>query len=447
LPIFSYITLATALTQLANRLYDPTEQFWSHLEKTKYLQEALRTWNALTSYWRGDFTFSSQQGVWFYDLTNTTTCPNTLRALTLHDTDLYINILNHLLEPSSGANPVSPYTGSTQFTADDIVQAVNRCRDELLSITGCTVTRHLIPAIAGRIQLPDTTIDLRRVSYLPNAPAAPSVLFLDDNWSVQAYNRGYTTKPAGTPFAYMLSTQPPLAFDVDIQPAFSGNYDCLTIDAGPQLLAATPSTLSIPDDWTHAIKWGALADLLSRESNPSDPLRAAYCAQQYRMAANLLTSASALLTLRIANIPLQIDALKSADVYRTGWQAAAQSAPTTAYLSGLNLLALAPAPDAGPYSLLATVVENAPVPSADTDLVQVSRDDLDAILDYSVHLAMFKCGGAEFQSTLPLMDRFVKQASLYNSRLSEWGEFSKLLLTVSQQEEEQNPRMEPAPSQ
>src|SRR5258705_84101 len=115
----------------------------------------------------------------------------------------------------------------------------------------------------------------------------------------------------------------------------------------------------------------------------------------------LLTKAPSLLAMRINNVALQIDAVRGADLYNTTWQSQAQRQPKAVLHSGLNLVALAPTPYAGPsgtsqpYMLTATVVENAPVPVVDADQVQVGRDDLDAVLDYAVHLAALKMGGAE----------------------------------------------------
>src|SRR6266478_5627195 len=133
--IYTYTTFLQARQQLANRLYDPTKQFWSDAELISLIAESLRTWNALTSFWRGDFVFSAQNGVIYYDLTDTTNLPNTLRPLTVTDVSVYLDMEYALLESAVGVNP---WGGSTQFTADDLVSAVQRRRDELLSITGCT---------------------------------------------------------------------------------------------------------------------------------------------------------------------------------------------------------------------------------------------------------------------------------------------------------------------
>lgn len=440
---YNYITLSQAQQELSNRLYDRSQIFWSQSELLVYIQEALMTWNALTAYWRDDFTFPSVATTTWYDLTAQT---NSLRPYTVTDVSLYETIEYHLLEPATGINPYPP-TASSQFTADDLLNAVQRRRDELLSITGCTVNRRLIGAVAGRITLPDTVIDIRRIAYLPSVTGqSPSVLWPDDAWSEQSFNVDYTLAPAGTPLTYLQSVQPPISFDTDVPPAYAGSYELLTIEAGAALSPTSPSTLLVPDDWTHVIKWGALADLLSRESDARDVPRATYCEQRYRLGVAALAAAPALLALRINNLAVQIDSVRGGDLYDTAWQAATPGAPTKGYYAGLNLLALAAQPSSTAYSQTVTCVENAPLPSAPTDPVQVAREDLDAILDYAQHLAAFKQGGAEFAATMPLFQRFLKAASLYNSKLLQLGEFTTMLTGLAARERDMHPITQPMPT-
>jgi len=467
---YQYIQLSTLRQQLANRLFDVSMVFWSSAELTVYIQEALRTWNALTGYWRGDFTAQTASSTTWYDISNLT---NTLCPYTVTDQSLYTTILYHLLEPPTGVV-------SVQLTNDDIAQAVARRRDELLSITSCTQTVRTVGAVAGRITLPDTVIDVRRMAYLPTQSVltgkgygtgrygfgiygrsaqaridipAPSVLWPEDTFAEQSYDALYTLNPAGTPglpSTYLLSTQPPLSFDTNCPPAFGGSYELLTVEAGGTLVFGTPSNFTVPDDWTPAIKWGALADLFSRESNAQDPLRAQYCEQRYRqLTAILRDSAPALLAMRVNNVPAQVSSVRGSDLYNTSWEGADPGVPLTVSYAGMNLFALNPPADAGingvPYDLTVTVVENAPIPTLDADQVQVAREDLDALLDYCVHIAMLKAGGADFTATIPLYARFMKQASLYNRKLSEFGEYTDTLMGMAVRERNLNPVQQPVP--
>src|SRR6516165_6354276 len=152
---YSYFTLGQLVQTVANRLYDSNQVFYSQAELIAYAQEALQTWNALTACWREDFIFPTVQGTQWYDLT---AVANTIRPYTVTDANLYALMQYHLLEPQG----MNPWIGSLQFTADDLVQAVQRRMNRLLSETSCTQTRTLVPALNGRITLTDNVIDVRR---------------------------------------------------------------------------------------------------------------------------------------------------------------------------------------------------------------------------------------------------------------------------------------------
>ena len=445
--------LSQVIATLALRLYDPTNQFWPQSELTLYINEALQTWNALTSFWRGDFTFQTAQNQTWYDLTAQA---NSLRPLTTTIPSLYPIINTHLLEPAA-TGPVSK-----QFSQTAYLNALLQCENEMLSECGVYITRTLVPAVSGRIVLADGTFDVIRIAYLPSTSVIGgygsgsfglgpygisgltgtpenTVLWRDDAWAEQSFNPLYTLNPPGTPTVYLMSAQPPISFDVDTPPGFGGVYEVLTTN---QALATGTQLMSIPNDWTHVAKWGALAYLLAAESNAKDLPRAAYCAKRFVLGKQLLQSAAALLAMRIDNVPLEVDAVTNGDQYDTRWQAHATNPPRRAYQAGLNLVALAPAPW-NPYSVTATVVQNAPLPSGPSDYVQLSQDVLDVLIDYAQHLAAFKMGGAEFASTMPMLDRFMREAMVYNSKLSEMGEYTAFLLGLSNRNEAAAPRLDP----
>jgi hypothetical protein len=458
---YAYVTLAQARQQLANRLYDP-QLFWSPPELNVIITEGLRTWNSLTSMWREDFLWQTVAGTTWYDLTS---LANTIRPYTVTDATLYTQILFHLLEPPTG--PVS-----LQYSTDDLVNAVARRRDEVLSTTSCTQTRITVPAVNGRITLADNIIDVRRMSYLPAYVPQGGygsgyygsgvygispfvniqgyIVWPEDAWGEQSFNRLYLQQPPGKPFTYLMTTQPPLSFDTDRPPDSAGSYELLTVQAGGALSFPGGTTLNVPDDWTWVIKFGALADLFGREANAADPTRQVYCENRYKMGLQLLTNASALLQMRLNNVAMQVDAVRSGDLWNTTWQSQPIGRPKTCLYSGLNLIALAPTPDtqptAGvPYDMTTTCVENAPVPVLDTDLIQLSRGDYDALLDYCVHLAMLKAGGKEFTDTMQLFERFLKQAALYGLKLSEIAEFTQPIYDLANLEKNMNPVLAPAP--
>jgi hypothetical protein len=465
---YSYSTLADSVNQLAARLYLSQDNvtngtgFWTAAELRLYIVEALQTWNSYAQYWRGDFTFhvatsgmgwgeggysdggygggGSGSSTW-YDLTQVA---NTLRPYTVTDVDLYTIMEYHLLEPPSGVT----WTGTGQFNINDLMAAVQRRRDEILNTTGCAITLSTLPYTPAqpRNYLNDSILDVRRIAWFPKRvssadTAVPNVLWPEDVWSFESFEDGYTTFPEGIPTSYAMSSQPPLSFDVDTVPQQPGVYELLTVNAGTALTTTQPTLMPIPADFCYVLKWGALADLFSKEAEAKDELRAAYCNKRYQQGMQLLSSAPAVLQLRINNVPTWIDAVRGADEYATDWQSFAAGVPVNTFTAGLNLIALSPPPDATGYTVTATVVQNAPIPVAPGDFVQVARGDYDAVIDYAQHLALVKNGGSEFSATKELYARFVRQAALYNSKLHELGCFQEELYGTSQREEVMNPRM------
>lgn len=465
---YAYTTLAQTLAALATRLYDPTMTRWTQAELIAYVQEALRTWNALTSSFRGDFLFQTNANV---EWTNLSTIAGTIRPFTLTDQSIYSTIEYHLLEPQTPTYPLT-WTGSLQFSLIDLMGATQRRLDEILGVTGCTITAHpLIAALPGRTYLPDTVIDIRRVAFIASGQVAPGAgyglggyglgpyggfqppwygavaLWEEDLWSKQAYEPGYTTAaPTSSPKSWLRSTKPPLSFDVYDTVGIPGQFDLLTIEGSTPFSTTAATLLGIPDDWAWVLKWGVLADLLSRESNAKDELRAGYANQRYRQGLALMTDAPAILGMQRGNIPITVDAIRNVDQYNPQWQLAALGPPVKAVVAGQNLVTFAPITDPGypsPYTMTATVVQNAPVPVATTDFVQVSRDVYDVIVDYAQHLASFKDGGEEFTATSSLYDRFMHEASLYNSRLAEMAQYERTIYPQAERELHANPRYLP----
>ncbi len=449
MPNYSYATLTDAQDALLGRLYDngvagqPTGQYWTAAECTVYLTEALRSWNAYTGFWRNQFAFTIDtfvnNGSSWYDLTAQT---NSLRPYTVTDQYLTNVIEYHLLEPQTSLTGPAVWSGSNQFSLSDIYQALTRKQNECLSITGCTVTQATVAAaIQRRTVLPDTALDIRRVAWLPVSGLGYSAVPLrqSDNWELQAFNPTYSAAPQGWPRQWMQSSEPPPAFDVDIVPAVPGKYDVLTVNSGVTSTAASAQLMSVPDDWSFVPKWGALADLLSKEANAKDSARAKYCQARFAQDCKILANAPATLGLYLNGFPLFVDSVRNGDDFNPNWQGQSPAIPRSCYQAGLNLLGF-PNPDQT-YGILVTVVQNAPVPTLPGDFIQVDRGDYDAIIDEAQHIAAFKVGGSEFLATVELHQRFMDQAGRYNSKLKEFGQFSMDMQDISQRNEQRNPRM------
>lgn len=426
---YTFQTFAQAKAALAARLYNSTETFFADAELGAYVLEALQFFNACANFYRNEFTFPGRQNVTWYDLTDTTNLPNTLRPLTTTDQSLIELIEYHFLEPQTSTYPLT-WTGSKQFAISDILSAIQQVRDELLSDTNCAITESLVSATAGRIFLPGNALNIRRVCWIPVSGFGytPNCLVPSDIWSDQSFDAGFPQLPAGYPQNYRRSTEPPLSFDVDIQPAVPGQYDVLTVNAGAALSTTASTILPVPNDWCSIIKWGAIAQLLGRDSAAHDTLRANYALGRYKQGVAAIQSTPALLAARINNVPVVVETLQNADWYAANWQAQAAGSPVNVWYAGLNMLALNPVPSANnAFSVTATVLQNMVLPTLNTDFLQVGQDDMGAILDYAQHIALFKSGGAEFAQTIPLYNNFMRHCGLYNSKLKGLSNYLEMI--------------------
>jgi hypothetical protein len=453
MPNYTYATLTDAQDAVLSRLYNsgiqgqPVATFWTLPELTIYITEALRMWNAYTGFQRGDFPFNidtvANNGSNWYNLSAQS---GSLRPFTVTDQYLVNEIEYHLLEPQTSLTPSSGspavWAGSNQFSLLDILNALTQRQNESLTQTGCTITQASTPAvIAKRTILTDAVLDIRRVAWIPISGQGyvPTPLRQSDIWEKQSFDNTWTAAGQGTPMQWMQASEPPPAFDVDRVPAVPGNYDVLTVNGGPTSNATSAQIMAVPDDWSWLPKWGALSDVLSREANAKDVMRSQYCQARFLQDCAILRDAPSILGMQLNGVPIFVDAVKNGDDFNTNWQSQTPTVPQTCYAAGLNIVGF-PNPD-GVYGILVSVVQNQPVPVNGSDFIQIAKGDFDCLIDEAFHIAMFKSGGAEFERTIPLHQKFLQQATLYNSKLKQYGQFSLDMYGISQREEKRNPRI------
>jgi hypothetical protein len=225
-----------------------------------------------------------------------------------------------------------------------------------------------------------------------------------------------------------------LAIDVDTAPNVPGSYDAIALQAGLQFAPPVATLLGVPDDFAWVCKWGALADLLGRESEATDRPRADYCLKRYMDGLKIMARSNWLLAATINGIPCATPSLREMDAFSPEWQNDATAWPSLV-TAGMDFCAPGPLSNL-PTGVSLNLVGNAPVPSLDGDWVQVSRDVFDVILDYAQVLASFKMGGAEFAATKDLENNFMAAAIRTNKRLADLGLFRDVQVGRKQNIEE-----------
>lgn len=438
MPQFQWLTYLQARQALAARLAifwqaDPSSNFWSDAELGFWIAEALRTWNALTETWNQNFSFLSNSLQTWYSLATLSGSP---RLRTLTDSYLYTAMQYALLEPPTGAGA---WIGTSQFNLPDLQFALQRRRDEVIQMSGCNLAQLPLLASAAnqrRTFFPDSTLEPRRTRFLPDSTAGPITLCREDTLVFDAFDPGYLQSNA-LPSSWSVVTEPPLAFDVDTAPSVTGKYDVISLQSGLVFAPPAATLLGVPDDFSWVCKWGALADLLGRESEATDRPRADYCLKRYQDGLKVMARSNWLLSATINGLPVDTPALKDFDAFNHEWEENA-AAWQTLIQAGMDLVAPCPVGVVSTVGMI--LLGNAPVPSLDSDFVQVSRDVFDVILDYAQTLASFKMGGSEFASTKDLENNFMAAAIQTNKRLTDMGLYRDVAGQVGQKQNIVQPR-------
>src|SRR5208337_751951 len=246
------IQLGEAITEVSTRLGDSNNVFFSQNEIYLYLLESLRVLNALTGFWKQQFTLTLTPplaGNWVY--ANGAGSP---RAQTLTDTDVYTLIENHLLEPPSGAT----WTGTNQFSINDLWQACSRRRNEMLQIAACNMVE-VFPNCtpnANTVPVPDSALDVRRVRWVPaSGLGSPVTLQRGDILSFQRFTPNYLQTNANPLRWDILSGQEApgvadtlLALVLDTLVSVPSVAQVLAIEGGPDFNPPGGNPLLIPDD-------------------------------------------------------------------------------------------------------------------------------------------------------------------------------------------------------
>ena len=124
--------------------------------------------------------------------------------------------------------------------------------------------------------------------------------FRDDFWSIQPPSGATTRWLSNTArkrlraelqpcsFSWDVLGSPPQSITLDAKPNTPGALDILTILSGGAITPPTDFPLLIPDDFSWVLKFGMLADMLTKETESRDLIRAQYCEQRFAEGVQLM---------------------------------------------------------------------------------------------------------------------------------------------------------------
>lgn len=169
------------------------------------------------------------------------------------------------------------------WSLQEIVNYLNNRSRQFLSDTGITVAIAYSGIVSNesRFDLPDNLIDIRRVAWaIETDPTAYSELPLASGWEMDHSSASWPGDSAPVPDIYMEDHLPTLTIAVSPKPTDAGEMELMFTALG-QDLDGSGRFLSIPDDYTPYIAWGARADMLGSEYEVNDPVRAKHCEERF----------------------------------------------------------------------------------------------------------------------------------------------------------------------
>lgn len=362
-------------------------------------------WGLLTSYWRtrGTFNITPSDPYPFYDLS--IELP-TLRPRTWTLNQIVQEIQYMLLENPSG---ISGAGMSQQISIGNILNAVSDGLNRFLLDAHFPISIHEEfgnpPPPTGMIQFSQNTVFVHRAAWRDVPGGIWANLWRQDSWASDWNNTQWTIEP-GPPSVYSEAENAPLMLQLVPPPINEGVLEALTVDSNVINLGVGSSLLGIPDEWIPAVKYAALSQILSADSQINDPLRAQYAETRYGQLMDFAKNAKSIIRALCNNLPLQLDPLASIDMGYPTWRN--QIGPPINGGVLYDIMSINPGTPDQTYGIAADVVQAAPIPLGSNNYIPVGEEQIDSIKSYAVHILTFKCGGNEFKSTMSGHDAFMK---------------------------------------
>lgn len=198
--------------------------------------------------------------------------------MALLDSTLVTEIQDTLGEPE-----VAGVWTSGLWTAAEVVGYLNQRQYQFLRETGVVLSRATIASIPNttRHTLPADWVGTRRVSWQDTTGAIASIPG-GDNYQLDVFKTDWSyNQTGGVPRVYSDGDQANLVLETAPAANVPGSILILYVALSAALTGAGVN-FTVPDECVPAVKWGVIADMLSKLGRAHDPQRAQWAEQQYR---------------------------------------------------------------------------------------------------------------------------------------------------------------------
>lgn len=214
------------------------------------------------------------------------------------DQEILTRLQYHLIEAPDGG--VSWPSGL--WTREEILSALNQrqskfLKETLLLVQPASPDLAVSAAVAlpppstqlvgqTRVNLPTDLIRIVSLVWVDGSTGLIRELLRSDSFEADHAIPTWDQTPAAYPLVYMEYETPTLQVQIAPAPLNAGVLQLLYVPKGA-VLAGGGTALAVPDEFGHAIQYGVLADMLSKDGRGKDPTRATYAEQRFTLAIDL----------------------------------------------------------------------------------------------------------------------------------------------------------------
>lgn len=168
------------------------------------------------------------------------------------------------------------------WSVGEVVGIVNERLRRFIVQTSILQKRATLSVVAGTSEyaLPEDLLDLRRVGFRNGSTRVP--LTPVDSWAADNGVPGWEAL-SETPYGYYLDPLDAMSLRILPTPSTSGSLDLIYVYAPEDMTTDNLcATLPIPSIFIPSLKYGVMADMLSKEGQANDPIRAEYCEERFK---------------------------------------------------------------------------------------------------------------------------------------------------------------------
>lgn len=431
--MYEYITRAQLKTKIHALLGDDGV-FWPENELNLAVNEALLTFGAISNFWQEEIFVETQLGKRIYDLFIDNNAANSISPSIDFQTLLdWINI--DLIENITTLNPVSELI--TLAELKDKLKYVYGLYQRLTNLV-LSIDERAIGAGLNKINLLNETIDVVRVSFIYsdiNNDKVEIVLKRTDEKELQYFDLD-SIDEVDLPAYYTSTYDSNKNIKLYPPPIVNGTLRIICVNgfAADQVINAG-TVIPLPNNLVPYLKYGIEKEIYNKDGVAKDQAKFAYCSRRWEEGIMIGLNYNSILIPKVNGALVGMESLHEMDLYAEDFISPATKPVESIGVAGFNIIQTNNLPDVDVDSIGLLCTQNAILPQADEDSIQIESSYINTLADYCVHILQMKSGVFDLAATNDGYENFVQTALVHNQRLQLRGITFESLVQSSKEEE------------